>query len=180
MNLEDDDDIRILLDRAYSSTSSILSGTASRPVTSGGRRSGKTRPGYSHPYGPSQSMAESPPARRGSATPSRGKAIVRRPQTAGTRGRMWSSEGRKISPSGAVQLRREMLLHSHGEGRNAHLFPAEQFKTTAMGRKECVVDPGRKAEVRNAGGTAAIRACVHGLESLCKHEMQWLNYCLCR
>lgn len=154
MNLEDDEDIRVLLDRADSSDSGTPPETAPirRPATSGGKRSGKTRPEYYHPLdGRAQARVESPPA-RGIPSSSRGMKTVRRPQTAGAGGRIRSSENRKISPSGAVQLRREMLLRSHGEGGNMHLFPAEPFKTTAMGRKACVVDPGRRTEVRKARG----------------------------
>lgn len=158
LNLEDDDDIRILLDRAYSSTSpSIKSETVRRPATSGGKRSGKNRPEYSHPYGRPQATVEPPPA-RGSVSSPRCKDFARRPHTAGAAGRIRSLESKKTSPSGAVQRRREMLLRSHGEGGNMHLFPAERFNLTAMGRKTCVVDPGRKTEVRNARGTVAIRA----------------------
>lgn len=67
-------------------------------------------------------------------------------------------ESRKISPSGVVQLRREMIIRSHGEGSNLHLFPAEPFNTTAMGRKACAIDPGKSTEVRKARGSAATRA----------------------
>lgn len=154
-NLEDDDDIRILLDRAHSSTSSIFPEITRRPATSGVKRFGKMRPESSH--GRSQATGESPPA-RGSPS-SRCKDFVRRPQTAGAGGRIRSSESSKINPAGVVQLRREMLIRSHGEGSNLHLFPAEPFKTTAMGRKECAVDPGRRrTEVRKARETAASRA----------------------
>lgn len=145
-NLEDDEDIRILLDRGYPSTSSIRSETAPRPATRGGKPSDKTRPDCSHPYGRSRAGVKSPRG-RSSPTLSRCKDLVRRPQTAGAGGRMRSLESRKINHSGAVHLRREMLLRSHGEGKNMHLFPAEPFKVTALGRKTCVVDPGRRTEV---------------------------------
>lgn len=164
LDLEDDDDIHVLLDRAYSRTCSVRSEFAPRPATSGGKRSVKPRPDNGQPHGRSQAMAESLSTQEHPSS-SRGKAIVRRPQTAGAGGPTRSLEGRKISPSGAVQLRREMLLRSHGEGSNMHMFSAEPFKTTAMGRKACVVDPGRRTEVRKVRGTTATRACILGLES---------------
>lgn len=156
LNLEDDGDIRVLLDRAYPSTSSIRSETARRPATSGGKRSGETRPEQSYPCGRRQPTVK-PLSARGGPSSSRREGFVHRPQTAGAAGRIRSLENKKTSPSVAVQRRREILLRSHGQGSGMYLFPAEPFNITAMGRKACVVDPERKTEVRNAQGTAAIR-----------------------
>ncbi len=57
-----------------------------------------------------------------------------------------------MNPSHVLQLRREMLIRSHGEGCNLHLFSAEPFETTAMGRKACCAEPARTNEVRRARG----------------------------
>lgn len=145
VDLEVDEDIRILLNR-------IRAASPPRPATSGGKPSGKTRPASSRPCGRPPAKADPQPTKGGSsAEPYEG--FVRRPKSAGANGWGNSLNGKNTNPSeDAVQLRREMLIRSHGEGRNNHLFPTEPFETTAMGRKACCIDPGRRTEVPAACG----------------------------
>lgn len=138
VGLEDDDDIHVLLQRAYSSSSSIRS-------ESGGL-SGKPRPSSGQSYGRSRGRAESPLPQGGpSAAACKGSA--RRPRTAGATATARLFDGKKVSPVDMAQLRREILIRSHGEEQHLHLYPAEPFETTAMGRKVRCRTPGRKAEV---------------------------------
>ncbi|CAN0527698.1 unnamed protein product [Ectocarpus sp. 12 AP-2014] len=137
VGLEDDDDIRVLLQRAYSSSSSI------RSESSG--LSGKSKPESGQSYGRSRCTAESPllHSRSSAATC---KGCVRRPHTAGATAMARSFDGRKFSPADVAQLRRDILIRSHGEERHLLLYPTKSFETTAMGRKARCRTPGRKAE----------------------------------
>jgi len=145
LGLEDDDDIRVLLERARSDASSTGTASLPRPATSGGGRPGKiSRSKPSHPYSRSLPKVE--------VSPAQGTGLMRRPHTAGAGGRARSLERSKTNSSHMLQLRREMLIRSHGEGCNLHLFPAEPFETTAMGRRACCVNPARTNEVRRARG----------------------------
>ncbi|CAM9403292.1 unnamed protein product [Pylaiella littoralis] len=139
LDLEDDDDIRVLLDR-------VRAASLPRPATSSGKPSQKTRPVSGNPYGRSQAKVNPPPTKGGSPA-ERCEGFMRRPKSAGMHGWVRSLDGRKTDPSGVVQLRRELLIRSHGEGRNLRLFPTEPFETTAMGRKACCMDPGRGTEL---------------------------------
>lgn len=141
LDLEDDDDIRVLLDR-------VRAASLPRPATSSGKPSRKTRPVSGNPYGRSQAKVNPPPTKGGSPA-ERCEGFMRRPKSAGMHGWARSLDGRKTDPSDVVQLRRELLIRSHGEGRNLRLFPTEPFETTAMGRKACCMDPGRGTEVRS-------------------------------
>lgn len=147
LSLEEDDDIRVLLDRAVSDTSSIGTSGLPRPATSGDGCSRKTGLNSSQPFSRLLVKAEAPPAQGSSCC----KRVVRRPHTAGAGGRARSLE-RKTNQSDVLQLRREILIRSHGEGCNRHLFPSEPFEATAMGRKACCTDPGGRAEVRRLRG----------------------------
>lgn len=142
VDLEDDEDIRILLDR-------IRAESLRRPATNGGKPSGKTRPASSRPCGRSSARVYPPPTKGGSSA-ERFEGFVKRPKSAGANGWESSLLEKKTNPSDVVQLRRKMLIRSHGEGRNVHLFPTEPFETTAMGRKACYIDPERRTEVPSA------------------------------
>lgn len=143
LDLEDDDDIRILLDR-------IRAASLPRPATSSGKPSGKIRLVSSHPCVRSQATVDSPPLKRDGSSADCCEGFVRRPESTQMNGWVRSLDGRKTDPSDVVQLRRKMLICSHGEGRNLHLFPIEPFETTAMGRKACCTDAGKGTEVRRA------------------------------
>ncbi|CAN0125154.1 unnamed protein product [Ectocarpus sp. 4 AP-2014] len=137
VGLEDDDDIRVLLQRAYSSSSSIRSESS--------RLSGKPKPASGQSYGRSRCTAESP-LLHGRPSAAACKGYVRRPHTAGAAATARSFDGRKFSPADVTRLRREILIRSHGETRHL-LYPTEPFETTAMGRKARCRTPGRKAEL---------------------------------
>ncbi|CAM9386795.1 unnamed protein product [Ectocarpus sp. 13 AM-2016] len=138
VGLEDDDDIRVLLHRAYSSSSST------RSESSG--LSGKPKPASGHSYGRSRCTAESP-LLHGRPSAATCKGYVQRPHTAGATAMARSFDGKKLNPTDVAQLRREILICSLGEKRHLHLYPTESFETTAMGRKARCRTPGRKAEV---------------------------------
>ncbi|CAM9371358.1 unnamed protein product [Ectocarpus sp. 6 AP-2014] len=142
VGLEDDDDIHVLLQRAYSSSSSI------RSESSG--FSGKPKPASGQSYGRSRCTGEAP-LLQGKPSAAACKGSVRRPHTAGATATARSFDGRKFSPADVAQMRREILIRSHGEKRHLHLYPTEPFETTAMGRKARCRTPGRKAEARAFG-----------------------------
>lgn len=169
LGLEDDDDIRDLLDRAHSDASSTGTASLPRPATSGDGRPGKTtRSKPSHTLSRLLAKVE--------ACPAQGKGLVRRPHTAGAGGRARSLERTRMNSSHVLQLRREMLIRSHGEGSNLHLFPAEPFETTAMGRKACCADPTRTNKVRRAALTTDFSPILNNttLPYVCRsHLMSW-------
>ncbi|CAM9554481.1 unnamed protein product, partial [Scytosiphon promiscuus] len=137
VTLEDDADVRVLLDRTQSSRSCTSSEKVPRPATSCGRRRESALSASSGPFARPRARAEPSPV-PGSSSAQAHEAFSRRPHTAGAYRREISSE---IDTSDMFRLRREMLIRSHGEGRNANLFAAKQFETTAMGRKKCDHQP---------------------------------------
>lgn len=69
------------------------------------------------------------------------KGVVLSPQAKadGLKGRPFLQHkmraGERRARSDVVQARREMLIHSHGQGLNGHNFAQDQFEATAMGRR---------------------------------------------
>lgn len=138
-NLENDEDIRILLNRAPSRVSNIRPSTAGaesnfRGSSGGGdTRSTPTRPSSSGPSVPSRTKPESRQDNNPRPADCRGCARSRQTAVGGGKGGFFQGKG--ISRSDVVELRREMLIRSHGEGLNQDTFAVQRFETTAMGRR---------------------------------------------
>lgn len=154
--LEEDDDVRGLLDKTIGNahnTRSIMVGPVFTDVAG---PSVQTRPASSQPYGRSGSRARSA---QGAPAFTGYKGGARRPQTAAGVRRETTLDAKEYGRSDIVQLRREMLIRSHGQGNNLDTFAAQPFQATAMGRRARYGRALDRSEVMIIQGTSRRRVC---------------------